>query len=179
MKKEKLRRLLKKNCIKIPLCAALILGICFASKYERELRTQTEYEVPATVYEVWAETPDVEPPKVETPVEEVIERNVEEMIIDACSEYGIGHEIPLAISKLETGHFTSDPYIYGNNVGGLMDENYEPIVYETLDEGVNAFVNCLSNYYFNQGLNTVEEISHKYIPTDERELWVETVKELM
>ena len=103
--------------------------------------------------------------------------SVEEMIIIECDEYEVDEELALAIAKLETGHFTSDAYTAGNNVGGMsIDE--EPMTFKSLERGVEAFVKNLYYNYYEQGLDTVDEIAKKYCPLQE-EYWAETVKELM
>lgn len=102
---------------------------------------------------------------------------VEEMIQAACEFYGIGHEIPLAIARLETGHFTSAAYTDCNNVGG-MSINEIPITYSSVDEGVDAFVSNLAENYIAQGLTTVEEISGKYCPVN-ADSWADNVTALM
>ena len=38
------------------------------------------------------------------------------------------------------------------------------IKYETFEDGLNGFVNLLTNNYFNQGLTTIETIGNKYCP---------------
>lgn len=105
------------------------------------------------------------------------ELTVEEMILRASSEYEIDSTLALAIARLETGNFTSDAYLYGNNVGGIsIDE--EPMSFDTLDDGVEMFVRNLKVNYYNEGLNDVEEIASKYCPVNE-EQWSTTVKALM
>lgn len=112
---------------------------------------------------VMAMEEDVEPePKVVEPVKEL---TIEERIKEACEDYGIPSELPLAISVLETGWWSSDAYIYGNNPGG-MSINEVPIVYDSIDEGVDAFVSNLADNYFGIGLDTPEEIGTKYCPVD-------------
>jgi hypothetical protein len=103
--------------------------------------------------------------------------SVEELIIIECDKYGVDEELALAIAKLETGHFTSDAYTAGNNVGGMsIDE--EPMCFPSLERGVEAFVKNLYYNYYEQGLDTVDEIAKKYCPLNQ-EQWAETVKELM
>lgn len=103
-----------------------------------------------------------------TPMEEsepIKELTIEERIKEACEGYGIPSELPLAISILETGWWSSDAYIYGNNPGG-MSINEVPIIYDSIDEGVEAFVSNLADNYFGMGLDTPEEIGAKYCPVD-------------
>ena len=108
-----------------------------------------------------------------TPPEEL---TVEDRIELKCHEYGIDAEIPLAIAKLETGHFTSRAYKEGNNVGGLSI-NEVPMSFESLDAGIEAFVQNLANNYFAQGMDTVEEIGAKYCPVN-KDHWIKVVNQL-
>lgn len=178
MKKQQIRRFLKRNCIKIPFYTALIVGIGFVSHYDRPMQPLQEFEIPSGVYEVWAATAEA----AEEP-EEQPEPTVQEMIVSACADYGIDSALPLAIATLETGHFKSVPYVEGNNVGGLKEKNpatgkYETSEYSTLEKGVDAFVKCITEEYYAAGLDTPEEICWSYCP-DTPEQWAEVVRGLM
>lgn len=102
---------------------------------------------------------------------------VEEMIIEKCNTYEVDSTLALAICRLETGNFTSDAYVYGNNVGGIS-ENEVPMSFDSLEEGIEVFVRNLKVNYYNEGLNDVDEIASKYCPVNEKQ-WAETVKALM
>lgn len=102
--------------------------------------------------------------------------NIEDRIVFACQDYGIPWEIPLAIARLETGWFKSNAYINGNNPGG-MSRNEKPIKYDTIEEGVEAFISNLANNYFAIGLDTPEEIGKKYCPVNPE--WASLVRQLM
>ena len=71
--------------------------------------------------------------------------------------------ISIAISKWETGNYTSVAFKEKNNVGGMMCNNTLR-VYNSLDEGIEAFINNLKNNYFDMGLDTLEKIKPKYCP---------------
>ena len=101
---------------------------------------------------------------------------IEEKLAIACDIYDVPYDIVLAIARLETGWFKSDAYIYGNNPGG-MSVNEVPIVYSSLDEGVEAMVSNLAKNYFGIGLTTPEEIGSKYCPINPN--WPVVVRELM
>lgn len=101
---------------------------------------------------------------------------IEEKLAIACNIYGVPYDIVLAIARLETGWFKSDAYIYGNNPGG-MSVNEVPIVYSSIDEGVEAMVSNLAKNYFGIGLTTPEEIGSKYCPINPD--WPVIVRELM
>lgn len=95
----------------------------------------------------------------------------------ACKEYGIEPDIPLAIARLETGNFTSKAFRHCNNVGGMSIDEV-PITYESLEDGVDAFVANLAENYFGKGFDDVEKISEKYCPVN-AEAWAKAVRELM
>ena len=105
------------------------------------------------------------------------ELTIEERISLACEKYGISDKIPLAIAKLETGHFTSNAYLNYNNPGG-MSINEVPIKYDTIEDGVEAFISNLAENYFAKGLTTPESISKKYCPCN-AETWANIVTQLM
>lgn len=77
-------------------------------------------------------------------------------------EYGIDWKMAVAISKWETGNFTSSLYLNFNNVGGMYCNGF--IKYNSLEEGIEAFVKNLKTNYFDVGLNTIELIGSKYCP---------------
>ena len=103
--------------------------------------------------------------------------SIEGMIIIACEYYSIPPDIPLAIARLETGNFTSTAFIGCNNVGGMSVDEV-PITYDSLEDGVDAFVGNLTRNYFSKGFDDVEKISRKYCPVN-AEAWAEAVQELM
>ena len=109
----------------------------------------------------------------EDPVKEL---TVQDQIVMACEEAGVNPEIAVAISRVETGHFASKAFTKLHNVGGLS-VNEEPIAYESLEEGIADFVNCLA-WYQEDGLVTVEEIGKRWCP-ENYEAWVSLVKKVM
>lgn len=166
MKKNRFTRFLKRNCINIPFYLAVFGLMGWASNLDRTLGPQQDFKIPAGCYAVWAEEPEEE--NVPT---------VQEMIVAACEDYGIDHKIPIAIAKLETGHFTSRAFLEGNNVGGMSIDEV-PMSFDTLEAGVDAFVSNLAENYIAEGYDTVEEIAAKYCPSNSKE-WAEVVRGLM
>ena len=87
-------------------------------------------------------------------------------IYDKAISNGLSHNqaiIVVSISAHETGYWTSSVFKEKNNFGGVMC-NSGLINYETFEDGLNGFVNLLTNNYFNQGLTTIETIGNKYCP---------------
>lgn len=105
-----------------------------------------------------------------------VELTIEQKIQKACETHGVPFDIALAISRLETGWFTSDAYLYRNNPGGLS-KNEIPISFSSIDEGVEAFVSNLYKNYISEGLCTPSEIGEKYCPVDSN--WASKVESLM
>ena len=81
-------------------------------------------------------------------------------------ELGLTEEqinISIAISRWETGNYTSKAYYSNNNVGGMMCDS-GLIVYESLEQGIEAFLTNLKYNYFDLGLDTLDKIQPKYCP---------------
>ena len=83
-------------------------------------------------------------------------------IKNKAEEYRIDWKMAVAISKWETGSWTSNIYNNKNNVGGMYCRGF--ISYNSLDEGIEAFVSNLKRNYYDMGLNTIEKIGSKYCP---------------
>ena len=83
-------------------------------------------------------------------------------IKNKAEEYDIDWRMAVAISKWETGSWTSNIYNNKNNVGGMYCNGF--IKYNSLDEGIEAFVSNLKRNYYDLGLNTIEKIGSKYCP---------------
>lgn len=84
--------------------------------------------------------------------------------------------ILIAISRLETGNWTSPAYSDWNNFGG-MSINERPMAFDSRIEGCRAFVENLIENYIEEGLTTPESIGSKYCPVNSE--WPELIKEIM
>lgn len=101
-----------------------------------------------------------------TPLEQIAAGgSMEEKIKIACNIYGADYDITLAIGRYETGWWKSYACTVKNNPGG-MSRNEVPIYYDTIDEGIDAWVQNLANNYFAMGLDTPEKIAEKYCPNN-------------
>lgn len=101
-----------------------------------------------------------------TPVEQIaVGGSMEDKIRIACDIYGADYNITLAIGRYETGWWSSYACTVKNNPGG-MSRNEVPIYYDTIDEGIDAWVQNLANNYFAIGLDTPEKIAEKYCPNN-------------
>lgn len=91
---------------------------------------------------------------------------IECKIFNKAKEYEMTDEqayLLIAISKHETGNWTSSAFKNKNNFGGLMGANGLKS-YSSFDDGLDAFVSLLKNRYFNKGLTTAEKIQPVYCP---------------
>ena len=91
---------------------------------------------------------------------------IERDIYKKAIEIGLTHEqgiLAVAISKHETGKWTSKAFKNKNNFGGVMT-NTGLKVYNTYNDGLTGFVTLLKNRYFDKGLDTIEKIGAVYCP---------------
>lgn len=96
------------------------------------------------------------------------EKEIENLIYQEALKVGLTKDqafIALAISKHETGKWTSKLYKKYNNVGGIYNSSKREFYsYESQEKGVQAFVKLLKNGYFDKGYDTIEKIQKKYCP---------------
>lgn len=90
----------------------------------------------------------------------------------------------VAISKAETGYYTSYLCVEANNPGGLY-YNGRFMKFDTIEEGISKMIRELKAGYFDQGLNTLEKIQPKYAPigaandpTDLNRNWLPNVTDI-
>ena len=142
----------------------------------------------------------------ETEILEVEDVNKVEEIVDKCmmdytsckikevaTREGITDwKIPVAIARHECGYkdnqYLSNAFKNKNNVGGMMyydttTKSSYLITFDTIDDGIEAFVSNLKRNYFNLGLDTIEKIQPKYAPVNAQndpyglnEFWVSGVR---
>lgn len=174
---EELKRKVKRETIKLSIVFVAGIGYGrYALNYNDNVvmpETPKETPVQETSKQVEPQnTPTFEETtQIETKQEEEYKCTLDEVscrIKQKSIEYGVGEyaNIFIAISKHETGNYTSSAFKNKKNVGGMMCKD-GLITYNSLDEGIDAFVKNLANNYIKQGLNTVEKIQPKYCPIDD------------
>ena len=152
------------------------------NKNNKELKLDKEH------FEKQKDIKKVEETK-ETEILEVEDVNKVEEVVDKCMmDYtsckikevaireGINDwKIPVAIARHECGYkdnqYLSNAFKNKNNVGGMMyydttTKSSYLMSFDTIDEGVEAFVSNLKRNYFNMGLDTIEKIQPKYAPVN-------------
>ena len=114
--------------------------------------------------------PIIEEQKTETKQDNTckLKKDIECKIYNKGIEKGLTKEQSLllvAISKHETGNWTSKAFKEKHNFGGIMSSSTGQLkVYKNQNEGLEGFVNLLKTKYFEKGLNTIEKIGAKYCP---------------
>ena len=101
-----------------------------------------------------------------------------EILKIACEEYKVDYILAVSIARVETGNFTSEVFLKYNNLGGLSND-YGWYKYDTLIEGINAYVSMLKLEYIDKELDTPEEMQPKYCPGKDGEHWLSLVRETM
>lgn len=99
---------------------------------------------------------------------------MDKLIEEECMRQGIDESLAIAISRLETGHYTSRLFTESNNFGGMGDGTryYE---YKTPADGARAFVEMVARYITN-GYDTPKKMQRFYCP--ENENWAKMVEEI-
>lgn len=129
------------------------------------------------------ETVEVEKPVVITVEKEIIKevivekettktpnftRQVEKDIYNKSIELGLTEKqamLMIAISRHETGAWTSKAFKEKNNFGGIMWKNATEIKpFDSYESGLDYYVKHLRNNYLNKGLTTIEKIGAIYCP---------------
>lgn len=92
--------------------------------------------------------------------------NIECKIFKRAKKHGLADKygyMLMAISKHETGNWTSSIFKSYHNMGGIIG-SHGFRQYASLDDGIEDFVNLLDIYYINNGRNTIPSIGAKYCP---------------
>ncbi len=82
-----------------------------------------------------------------------------------AQDYGVDWKLAVAISMHETWDYTSYIFKHQNNVGGMWNGiKGEFYSYDTLDDGIDAYISNLKTNYYDEGRTTIETIQPKYAP---------------
>lgn len=100
----------------------------------------------------------------------------DDMIEYWCMVYDVDSNLAIAISRLETGHYTSEVFTECNNFGGMIGSKGF-MKFRNSMEGCEAFVGMLKYGYIDQGLDTPEKMQPKYCPVNPQ--WSTLVRRLM
>lgn len=169
------------------------------NKNSKELKLDDEHFEKQKDIKVSEETKETEILEVEdvNKVEEVVDKCMMDYTSCKIKEVAIREgitdwKIPVAIARHECGYkdnqYLSNAFKNKNNVGGMMyydttTKSSYLITFDTIDDGIEAFVSNLKRNYFNLGLDTIEKIQPKYAPLNAQndpyglnEFWVSGVR---
>lgn len=157
--------------------AVLFIVACSGSSEAEELRL----DKPATLSSTTQETTTIvtieveEEPETE-PLPEAGSFEYYCYIIErAAEDADVPTALAVAISRLETGNFTSDAFLYCHNFGGLTGSQ-GVMSFESEEAGLDAFVACLA-WYSQQGMTTPQKMASVYCPSNGS--WASQVEEIM
>ena len=152
------------------------------NKNDKKIKLDEEHFEEQKEIKVSEETKEIEVLEVEdvNKVEEVVDKCMMDYTSCKIKEVAIREgitdwKIPVAIARHECGYkdnqYLSNAYKEKNNVGGMMyydttTKSSYLMSFDTIDEGVEAFVSNLKRNYFNMGLDTIEKIQPKYAPVN-------------
>ena len=91
-------------------------------------------------------------------------------------------KIAVGVSRWETGNYQhlASGYNYGGVTGsGDLGNDGQYAVYSSADAGMDAYLNNLKTNYFDQGLNSVDDMARKYLGYDDIGEWVKGVNGCM
>jgi len=100
----------------------------------------------------------------------------QELLKYACELEGVNnYKLCIAVSRLETGNWSSYAFVYGHNWGGLTSSK-GVMEFDTEVDGLLAYIDCFKSYE-SKGLTTAEEMQSIYCPGNSR--WAELVNQIM
>lgn len=161
----KLPRILKVGIV-YGIVAIAIYGNMFPKTIIKEIVKEEEVKIKLDKSDLLKEEKKEEQNIVELCTETCHLSEIECKIYNKSTEYGLSREqafIVISISRHETGKWTSKAFLNKNNLGGIMCSTGLRS-YNSLDEGIDAFVSLLKRRYFDRGLDTIEKIQPIYCP---------------
>lgn len=115
-------------------------------------------------------------PEPEPIVEECIGLNnvYDIAIYEATKDTVVDPYLAIAISRLETGHYTSRAFVNGHNFGGMTGSK-GVMSFSSFSVGLDKYVNMLERYY-NRGMDTADKMRSTYCPPNEK--WADVVNDI-
>ncbi len=163
-----------KKCLRITVVTAVVFCMIFAFQTSNVKPVQIPVENPQTAVAF------IEPEEACCMVEEVefmdveFENPYDQMIYYAAKDTLRDPYLAIAISRLETGHYTSEAFLRGHNFGGITVTSGVKS-FDTVQEGLYRFINLLE-WYQSKGMDTAEKMQPVYCPPNKH--WDEVVNSL-
>ena len=87
------------------------------------------------------------------------------LIYEAVKDTDVDPYLAIAISRLETGHYTSRAFVEGHNFGGITFSS-GVASFDSLSDGLDRYV-MLLEWYNRNGMTTAELMQSTYCPPNE------------
>ena len=103
--------------------------------------------------------------EVDIGIEEIeihFDNRYDEMIYQATKDTVVDPYLAIAISRLETGHYTSDAFINCHNFGGMTGSN-GVMSFQSKSSGLERYVKMLE-WYYEMGMDTPQKMQSTYCP---------------
>lgn len=163
-----MKRSLAVGILLIGVATTIILNECTREEVVQEAVVEPQ------VSSVTFEEAEIEPVAEEIEEEILLDDEYDIMIYQACKGTVVDPYLAIAISRLETGHYTSRAFEEGYNFGGITVESGVKS-FDSLEDGLEQYISLLE-WYHSEGLDTPEEMQPVYCPPYED--WDEIVTEL-
>lgn len=99
-------------------------------------------------------------------VEIHFDNEYDEMIYQATKDTVVDPYLAIAISRLETGHYTSDAFINGHNFGGMTGSK-GVMSFQSKSSGLERYVKMLE-WYYEMDMDTPQKMQATYCPPNEK-----------
>ena len=98
-------------------------------------------------------------------VTEKYSNKYDQKLYELCVKYNIEQyeKLVIAISRLETSHYSSEVFCNNNNFGGMFYVDHY-MSFNSKDEGAEKFIKMLKFGYIDKGLNSASKMQSKYCP---------------
>lgn len=107
---------------------------------------------------------DVE--EISTDIEDIhFDNEYDEMIYQATKDTIIDPYLAIAISRLETGHYTSDAFLNGHNFGGMTGSN-GIMSFSSKSDGLDKYITMLE-WYYEMDMDTPQKMQAVYCPPND------------
>ena len=97
--------------------------------------------------------------------EEKYSNKYDQKLYELCVKHDIEkyEKLVIAISRLETSHYSSEVFRNNNNFGGMFYIDHY-MSFNSKEEGAEKFVKMLKVGYIDKGLNNASKMQSKYCP---------------
>ncbi len=116
---------------------------------------------------------ELEKVKAELAAQEYSDNSIRSKLKACAESYGVDPYLAIAISRHETGNWTSELCVKSNNFGGMRgaDDWY---TYDSIESGIDAFCKMLKGYKDN-GMGTINTMANTYCGENSSH-WINSVE---